>query len=71
MAFLKTVIAALYSCHGLGFGVGETTGAVTGAVTSVLSVAIAATDEPSTSEVLRTTAAKVFFSDICDLFSLF
>jgi hypothetical protein len=70
ISVLKTSTAALYSCHGLGLAVGETTGALTGAVTSVLSVAIAATDEPSTSEVLRTTAAKVFFSDIFDLFSL-
>ena len=62
MAVLNTVIASLYSCHGLGFGVGETAGAETGVLG--VSVAIAAIEPPSTSEVLRTTAAKVFFADI-------
>jgi hypothetical protein len=48
----------------LAFGVGEATGAETGAETSVLSVAIAATEPPSTSDALRTKAANDFFADI-------
>jgi hypothetical protein len=62
MAVLKTDIASRYCCQGFAFGVGETAGAETGVL--VVSVAIAAIEPPSTSEVLRTTAAKVFFADI-------
>jgi hypothetical protein len=64
IAVLKTSTAALYSRQGLAFGVGEAAGAETGDETSVLSTAIAAADPPSTSDALRTTAAKDLFADI-------